>query len=542
MLNKIYKYFTILLAIMLLSGGCAVKKMIKQAEQFEGAGMFKEAAELYYQALLKKPSKAEYKIALKRTGQIYYEELSGEIKNSFNRGDYKETVYYYMEASALAEKYNRTGVSIKEDPMMDRYFNDAKDYYLSERYQLGLRHITDQEYEDAKNVFNEIFKIDPDYKDTRTYLNEATFEPIYREGNQYFNDGRYMEAYNKWESIYSREKNYKDTRARMDEALNERYKEGTLLLMNESFNDAAIALGQVYNANPNFKDVKAQYTEARNEPVYRQAKTDMDQDKCRTAYFGFEKILDDAGTYKDSKILKDQALACAEYPIAVYSPPLKHFTADAIQFENTTVKNLLGKKNIFLKVFDLSTINSRLESRLINSSGEVDKAALQSLHRDNNIKAVLVLEYNNYQKNKGQLKKEEMTGFERIITKSTDGQTSFYDKQVKYSEYFQENEISLTVRYKLISATTGETLLSGSYSGAKNDKINYATYDGDKNQLYPGKSNRGSWNIDESGYRSLQTLLRADTEIKSIENLQQMLFSDLSNDIADDINNFNPEQ
>lgn len=530
------------MAILLLTAGCAVKKMIKQAEQFEGAGMFKEASELYYQVHLKKPSKADYKIALKRTGQIYYEELSGEIKSCFNRGDYKETVYYYMEASAMVDKYNRTGVSIKVDPMMDRYFNDAKDYYLDSRYKLGLKHITDQEFVEAKNVFSEVFQIDPEYKDTRTYLNEATFEPIYREGTQYYNDGRYMEAYNKWESIYLRENNYKDTRSRMDEALNERYKEGTLLLMSENFNDAAHALGEVFKANPNFKDVKAQYVEARNEPVYRQAKTDMNQDNCRTAYFGFERILNDAGTYKDSKTLKDQALACAEYPVAVYSRPVKQFGADATQFENTTVKNLLGKKNIFLRVFELSTINSRLENRLINSLGEVDEGALRTLNRENNIKAVLVLEYDNFKKNKGQLKKEELTGFERVTTKSTDGQTSFYDKQVKYSEFFQENEISLTVRYKLVSATTGETLLSNTYSGSKNDKINYATYDGDKNQLYPAKNNRGSWNINESGYRSLQTLLRGETQIKSIENMQQLLFNDLSNDIANDINNFNPER
>ncbi len=542
MLNKIQTYVIVFFVISLLFASCAVKKMTKQAEQFEGAGMFKEASEMYYQALQKKPGKAELKIALNRTGQIYYEYLASEIKNSFNRGEYKETVYYYMEAGDLINKFKRTGINIKPDPAAERYFSDAKDYYLDDRYDLGLKHITDQEFNEAKAVFSEIFNIDPDYKDTRTYLNEATFEPIYRQGNQYFVDGRYMDAYNNWESIYQREKNYKDTHDRMDQALNERYKEGTLLLMNEGFNDAAIALGQVYNANPNFKDVKSQYIEARNEPIYRQAKLDMKDGKCRTAFFDFERIINDAGTYKDTKDLKGRALECAEYPVAIFSQNPRQYNSEAGQFEDATIKSLVNKNNIFLKVFDLTSLNSRLESRLMNSAGNIDEAALRTLNRDNNIKAVLILTYENYKKNNGKLEKDEMTGFERIVTKSTDGETRVYDKHITYFEYKQKNEIALTIHYKLISTANGEILLSDSYSGSKKDEINYATYSGDHNQVYPAKSVNGTWNIDESGYRSLQSLLRSDKDISSIESLQKSLFNELSGDIAGDINNFNPEK
>jgi len=542
MLNKIQTIVIVFFIISLLFAGCAVKKMTKQAGQFEGAGMFKEALEMYYQALQKKPGKAELKIALNRTGQIYYEDLATEVKNSFNRGEYKETVYYYMEAADLISKFKRAGINLKPDQAADRYFGDAKDYYLDDRYNLGLKHITDQEFNEAKAVFNEIFNIDPDFKDTRTYLNEATFEPIYRQGNQYFVDGRYMDAYNNWERIYQQEKNYKDTRDRMDQALNERYKEGTLLLMNEDFNDAALALGQVYNANPNFKDVKTQYIEARNEPIYRQAKLNMKDGKCRTAYFDFERIIDDARTYKDTKDLKGRALACAEYPVAIFSQNPRQYSSEAGQFENATIKSLVNKNNIFLKVFDLTSLNSRLESRLMNSAGNIDEVALRTLNRDNNIKAVLIITYDNFKKNDGKLEKDEMTGFERIVTKTTDGVTRVYDKRITYFEYKQKNEMALTVQYKLISTSNGEILLSNSYSGSKKDEIKYATYSGDQNQVYPAKSVNGTWNIDESGYRSLQSLLRSDKDISSIESLQKSLFNELSDDIAGDINKFNPEK
>ncbi len=536
------KNLGILLIALIMLSGCAVKKMVKQAEQYEAAGMFKEASEMYYQAAQKKPKKAEYKIDLKRTGQLYYEELASEAKNSFSRGDYKSTVYNFMEAEDLINKVERTGVSIKADPAMRRYFNDAKDRYLENRYEAGLRQISDQEFDEAKTIFREIYDIDPDYKDTRTYLNQATFEPIYREGSQLYTEGRFMDAWYKWDEIYAQEKSYKDVKDRMDQALNERYKEGTVFLMNEEFANAERALGDVYTVNPNFRDVKVQYIEARNEPIYRQAKANVEKGKCRTAYFDFETILDDAGTYKDTKKLKDEALKCAEYPIAVYSRPVKHHAAEAVEFENAAIKNLLDRNNIFLKVFDLTSINSKIERHLLNGRGDIDEASLNSLRKEDNIKAVLMLEYKDYVKKAGNLEKDKKTGFRREVMKTNDGETKVYDRQTTYFEYSRENRVALTVNYKLISTETGEILLSDSYEESEQDEIKYATFSGDKKQLYPAKSVGGSWVLDDRGYRSLQSLLGARTEIKSVESLKRKLFNELAGEIARDVNNFNPEK
>lgn len=536
------KYLAILFIILFFVAGCAVKKMVKQAEQYEGAGMFKEASEMYQQALMKKPARAEYKIALKRTSQLYYEELSTATKNSFSRGDYKETVYNYLEAEELTDRVKQAGISIKADPSMKNYFSDAKDRYLEDRYEAGQRQISDQEFDEAKTIFKEISNIDPDYKDTRTYLNQATFEPLYREGSQLFAEGRFMDAWYKWNEIYTQEKQYKNIKEHMDQALNERYKEGSVMLMNEAFGEAETALGDVYTVNPNFKDVKAQYIEARNEPIYRQAKANVENGKCRTAYFEYEQIIDDAGTYKDSKTLKAQALKCAEYPIAVYSRPVKHYTAEAIRFEETTVSSLVNQYNIFLKVFDLTSINKQLENTLVNGNGELDNASLKTLKNKNQIKAVLILEYEDFEKEVGQLKKQKMTGFERQIIKNTKGESTVYNKKINYSEYSKQNSVALTVNYKLVSTENGEVLISDSYSDSENDNIRYATYSGDKNKLYPGKSNKGTWSVDDSGYRKLQSLLNANTDIKSVEYLQRQLFTDLSAQIASDIDNFNPEK
>ncbi len=75
----------------------------------------------------------------------------------------------------------------------------------------------------------------------------ATIEPIYlRGGVNLFSQRKYMDAYQEWEKVTMYDGGYKDVNSLMHQALNERYKEGVLFLINENFSAAALALGEVY--------------------------------------------------------------------------------------------------------------------------------------------------------------------------------------------------------------------------------------------------------------------------------------------------------
>jgi hypothetical protein len=531
-----------IVSITLSATSCKVKKMTKQARQFEAAGMFKEATDTYYDVLMRKTQDAEMRIALRRTGQIYAEELSAEVRQAFNLGKHKDAVYHYMAIVELNNKLGRAGINLKTDPEIDQMYADSKDAFLNEQYTIGLRLISGQDYSEAKKIFGEISKIDPNFRDTRTYLSEATHEPVYIEGTQLFNEGKFMEAFYKWQSIVNNQPDYKDTRERMDQALDERYRQGILWLMNEDFDNAEAALGDVFRQNAAFKDVRSQYTIAKNEPIYRQANEMLKQDRCRSAYFDFDKIVADAGEYKDARSLRAQALECAQYPVAVYSVPISRNLAATNLFENNLLKNMLNTNNIFLKVFDLASVDSRIGSRIVGSSGTVDGKMLANLKSNHGIKALLLIEHSGFYKETGNLKKKELTGFERITTKDEDGNTKIYDRQVKYFEFEQRNSVKLKTSYKLISTESSQILLSNTYSGNRADEINYASYSGDKNILYPSLNKRGAFSIDESGYRRLQNLLRSRTNIQSADNLELSLFNELTGKIANDINNFNPER
>ena len=528
--------------IVLLLAGCMVKKTLKKGSAYESAGMFKDASELYYNASKKKPKSPELKIALKRSGQLYIEDQADNISQAFNRGDYKATVYGYITTKDFIDKVAGIGVDLKADPALDRYYGDAKDNYLAQRYEAGQKNIGEQKFDEAKTVFSEIFKIDPDYKDTRNYLKQATFEPIYQEGGRLYGEGKYMEAYGKWNSIFSQDKGYNDVAEKMQQALNERYKQGSVFLMNENFQDAATALGEVYRADPGFKDVKALFTEARNEPIYRQGNASLGIGKCRTAYFSFDQVVKDAGTYKDAAGLRDKALACAQYPIAVKTGARKIYAPLAQQFQSNLIGQIVNQKNLFLKVYDLAAIDPQIGMWLINSTGNIDVNVLKQLGAKQNIKALLFIDFAELYRNEGTLMKDEKTGFERTVTKNDKGESITTDTKVKYQEFSQKNSVSLTLSYKLVSVENGETLLSDRVSQNFSDEIKYATYGGSKENLYPANNQNGTFSINVGNYRSLQTLLKATKSITSVERLTDKVFGDISQKIAGNINNFNPEK
>lgn len=543
--TMIHRYGMVLLMLFLAGSllvGCVVKKMGNQAQQYESAGMFKEAADLYYKASIKKPNEVTYKAGLKRSGQLYLEELAQSVNQAYNRGDYYKAVYDYLSMLEFKNMVKYAGIDLNIDYSTQRNYENARELYLTERYEQGQKLIGEKNFEEAKRVFTEIHKIQPDFKDTRSYLNTATLEPLYTNGSSFFSQRRYMDAYREWEKISLRDPNYKDVKVLMQQALNEQYKEGTLLLMDENFDAAATALGDVYRVNPGFQDVKIQYFEARNEPVYRRANDDLRAARCRSAWYGFDNVLKDAGNYKEAALLREKALACAQYPVAVHSGKMPNYSGDAAEFENAMIDNILKKNDRFLKIHKLSAVNSTLAGFIKPGSTSPDRAMLKELHDRNGIKGLLILTFSEYQKVDGKLEKYQRTGFERQKVKTPSGETVNQDKRVNYTEYQKNNFASISMSYQLISTQTGEILLSQRLSSSESDKMHYASYEGDARSLYPSIQSNNSYVIDERNYSSLQSLLRSDSGITPVDKLRDKLFTDLSGQIAAALNNFNPEK
>lgn len=533
--------FTSLLFLILFQG-CVAKRLGKQAARFESAGMFAKAADLYYKASLKKPNVVEFKTGLRRSGQIHLEELSQLVNQAYINRDYHKAVYDFLALKGFLNKVKYAGVELNIDYSTQRIFENARELYLSDRYEYGQKLIGESDFDGAKKVFNEIHQILPDFRDTRSYLNMATIEPIYLRGVNLFSQRKYMDAYQEWEKVTIYNGGYKDVNSLMHQALNERYKEGVLFLINENFSAAALALGEVYKKNPKFEDVKNLYVEARNEPIYRSAMVDLNAGKCRAAYYGFEKVIADAGAYKNADAKRKRALDCAQYPIALATGKISDNQKDAIEFENTLINTLLKKRDPFLKIHKLGTVNSSLMKALKKETLIPDRNQLKELHDKNGIKAVLTLLFSNYRKADGALEDRQKTGFERKKITITTGETIFDDKKVTYYEYQKENQFSIEISYQLISTITGEILLSDKLNGAETDKIHYAIYDGDTKILYPAVKIDNNYFVDDKNYSSLQALLKSSQQITTPDKQRDKVYGVLAEKISASLSNFNPER
>lgn len=179
----------------------------------------------------------------------------------------------------------------------------------------------------------------------------------------------------------------------------------------------------------------------------------------------------------------------------------------------------------------------------LSSGGSLDRNILRELHDRQGIKAILLVNYSNYERLQGSLKKTDKKGFYRQSVTNEQGLVSISDKIVNYTEYSNNNKVSLSLNYQLISTFNGEILLSQRIAASENSDINYAVYEGGElKNLYPAVLLNGNYSLDERNYASLQKLLSAEKGLIPVLKLREKVFTDLTGRISDALVKYNPER
>ncbi|MBL7942262.1 MAG: hypothetical protein JNM00_05830, partial [Flavobacteriales bacterium] len=185
----------------------------------EAAGLVKEAANSYYTALQRKRDNIDAQIGMKKTGQLVLNELLNEFAKTKNFGTAKEAVYSFHTARDYRDKIKSVGVDLQ---LAEFYFSDyenVKSTYLLQLYEEGTQLLEDQKFQEAENRFNEIRKLDPNYKDAQELGDIAYIEPLYAEALLAFQAGEYRKAYSNFDKVVSRKADYKDAKAKQSESL-----------------------------------------------------------------------------------------------------------------------------------------------------------------------------------------------------------------------------------------------------------------------------------------------------------------------------------
>lgn len=201
----------LLIPIILLSGGCASKRLAKQGAKFEAQGLYEQAAESYYMSAFKNKDNVDALVGLKKNGQMVLDHKLITFTKAYDSGNMKDAVYSYRDAVSYNDKVSGVGVNLT---MAERYsatYDDAKSRYLAQIYPDGVLALDAEDFSKAALIFSEVKTLQPGYERSDENLVIAIAEPIYRDGLKSMETGLYRKAYYSFDKILKEQGSYKNS-------------------------------------------------------------------------------------------------------------------------------------------------------------------------------------------------------------------------------------------------------------------------------------------------------------------------------------------
>jgi len=421
--------------------------------------------------------------------------LVREAEDLEKKGDYVSAAELYHQALSRRSSnddarsgFRRTGTIVLQEKLSN--FNRA---YNDQRNREAVYN-----YLDAKDFYNKA-------KSVNVNLNfPSIYHEYYNEVKNLYLEDRYFEAYNH--------------------------------LQNESFSQAETIFREIIRLQPNYRDAREQLNIAIYEPVYRESLNLMDNREYRAAYFRLKEITNNLGTYKDSHELKRECIEKGSYTIAV-APIINNSSRRGI--ERNIESQIINKLNLINNPF------LRLVDKTVVSQDEVE-STMVAVAPD----AILFSEINSFDYTPGRLEETEKRGYLKRVVEYKDDETdeirrrTEYSK-VTYSEFEQQRSVSMNFSYRLVDDRTGRILNSGTRTFRARDRIHYAVYGGDSDNLVPGYWKHRRRDSEEDvirdsrrHVRDLQALLDSRKEIKSYETLVADIFESASEYVSSNINRY----
>ena len=146
------------------------------------AGMARQAAELYYQALRKKPSYIEAMVGLRSAGQGVVDTWVGEFQKASMDGRRKDALDLYDNMTAYTQRMAKVDVDLIIPTAIVSDYEDHLDEHLIELDEQGHQQLDAEDFAGAASTFKEIIHLDAEYGDAKALLIVAQAEPEYRNG------------------------------------------------------------------------------------------------------------------------------------------------------------------------------------------------------------------------------------------------------------------------------------------------------------------------------------------------------------------------
>ncbi len=333
--------------------------------------------------------------------------------------------------------------------------------------------------------------------------------------------------------------------------LDSMFEEARLLLDEENFGLAESMFSEILRIDPSYSDLSQFLRISRSEPLYRAGIDQLNSGLYRSAYHTFSNILDNHGSYKDARELRDDALSKGMLTIAI------------TEFENTTrqtnahniirsriASELSNMNNPFIQIMDDRNLDAFLRQQELAArlGSEMKIGGLMA------VKALLTGKLTSFDVRNGRLQRTERKAYLKEVVEIVDNVSkkksskTIYHK-VTFYEYRRESKASGTLHYHLSSTETGAILLSGVAEINSGDKVHYAVFDGETENLVPGHweyidrdSPKDIIRDESRQIRELQNLFHARQDIKTANMLRSELTEGIAQKVSEAVDAYNPEQ
>jgi tetratricopeptide (TPR) repeat protein len=214
-------FLTACFAVLIFSGCNGSKAFVKRAAKMEEAGMTPQAANLYYTAVIKKPTNVDAMVGLKRTGQIVLAQHISSFDQAVMNHQREGALDAWHDAEAWDNKLEAVGVNLAFPEAKRPTYETVKNAHLDESYRKANALLEEEAFDEALREFDAILELDGTYEDAQALRVVAYCEPKYRSGAEAQEAERFREAYRKFGEVVDEDASYKDASERRQAALEE---------------------------------------------------------------------------------------------------------------------------------------------------------------------------------------------------------------------------------------------------------------------------------------------------------------------------------
>jgi tetratricopeptide (TPR) repeat protein len=341
---------------------------------------------------------------------------------------------------------------------------------------------------------------------------------------------------------------FKDAKAKYLEKI---YSEAQLLLEDEKFKQSEDLLAEVNRLEPGYGNSDELMKVSKSEPLYRQGRESLNTGMYRKSYASFDQIIRTQGAYKDSKELRDEALAKGMVTISFNRIENKtNYENLQVIIESKVKASLSNLKNPFVRVLDNQNTNQLIQEqqRGLTQGSDIQIGKILAA------KAIFSGSLLTFRITEGKLVKQDKRGFtkeEYTVKDPVTGESKKSYKYLKttYTEYQQENKITSSFQYQLTSTESSAIMVSDAMEVNASDNIHYIVFEGNGKNLVPGyweridkDSPKDKVNDSPADVASLRDLLKTGRSIKSVETLKTELLDGIAERVAKKIASYNPEE